>query len=215
MVWASLVQFFELISFFAVASLFAWLGYAPLQRQLVKESVDPSKEEKASKNLIRMTDYFLVSFLFYSGSAIFDYILHRLSKIDYFYAPVYLAVGVTFLFGTALLLYPMFILRGKGVSILGDIDPPHFMETLGMTWLVAGNVVLSAAVITTSSSQAIKVIFVILIVISIYGSIRHLNPWGRRTPRSYILNLMCCCIPFWMLLLIGILSQMLGGISLL
>lgn len=44
-----MVEFFDLISFFGIASLFAWLGYAPLQGQLIL-NLDATKQdqEKAS-----------------------------------------------------------------------------------------------------------------------------------------------------------------------
>jgi hypothetical protein len=68
--------FFDLIAFFGTASFFAWLAAAPLQDETVSSKyLGDDNVAKARRNLYVITQYFFVSFLFFSISAIGDYLV--------------------------------------------------------------------------------------------------------------------------------------------
>jgi hypothetical protein len=142
-----MVTFFDLVSLFGVAAFFAWLGFAPLQSQMLR-SVKPEKKEKARTNLYKIGDYFLVSFIFYSISAVSDYAFHHVSIIptitsDQRFDLLFL-VGISFLFGVLMLFVPIAYVRriGPDGERLGDIDPPPFYRTLLVTSLAEANTVM-------------------------------------------------------------------------
>ena len=136
-----MAEFFDLISFFGVAAFFAWLGYAPLRAQLLKE-VETQKREKAKQNLDKITDYFFVSFLSFSVAAVSVYVDHHRLFIalayDQRWIPLSL-MGVSSILGLFTLFVPMIYLRAKN---LGDINPPPFTTTFSVTFVTAGETML-------------------------------------------------------------------------
>ncbi|MGB9022875.1 MAG: hypothetical protein WCC94_05495 [Candidatus Bathyarchaeia archaeon] len=136
-----MVEFFDLISFFGVAAFFAWLGYAPLRAQLLKE-VETQKQKQAKQTLDKITDYFFVSFLSFSVAAVSVYVEHHRLFITLAYDQRWILLflmGSSSILGFFTLFVPIVYLRAKD---LGDINPPPFMVTFGVVCVIATQTVL-------------------------------------------------------------------------
>jgi hypothetical protein len=123
------VVFFDLVTFFGVASFFAWLTFAPLQ----SDQLQTFEEEwrRARANFSTINDYFLVSFLFYALSAGCDYLYNKAGYANY-RADLYAGIGFGFFAGITGLLWAMLYVRliVKGEKDWDNIDPPGFLYTL-------------------------------------------------------------------------------------
>jgi uncharacterized membrane protein YciS (DUF1049 family) len=163
-----LITFFDLISFFGVASLFAWLAFAPLQREQLDSFLLPKNLELARRNFATLNDYFFVSFVFFSIAAVFDYLYHDTTFPIYHQSSLLAIVGMCFFAGFVTLLTPMFYLRSMltGNITWANVDPPgwgyavavaaltgffayisfqqsfSFNTLLGLIWFVVGFLVL-------------------------------------------------------------------------
>ena len=178
-----MVEFFDLASFFGVAAFFAWLGYAPLRVQLLKE-VEVQKREKARENLDKITDYFLVSFLSYSVAAVSDYVYHHRIFIAVAYsqrwAPIFI-IGASFVLGLFTLFVPIVYLRNRN---LGDIDLPPFMITFYVTMFTATATVLwviDLAIALTILGEALSVLSGLMVYAGATRAIRHWRDMGWKS----------------------------------
>jgi len=203
--WASLVEFFDLISFFAIASLFAWLVYAPLQGQLIL-NLDATKQnqERARQNLLTITDYFLISFSFYCIAAVADYLANILPTL--YRLGFIIIVGAAFVFGTTTLAVPIMYIRtigrrrgkaGKQARDMASITPPPFTLTIEVTYIAAFQTAFSTILIYTFSTLVAKILLGVFVLVSYYGTIRLLKYWGTVTRRANSLNVTLASAAFW------------------
>jgi hypothetical protein len=111
-----LVSFFEVITFFGVAAFFAWLEFLTLLNDLAaqferSEFVASSpysawlrlfNRRQARHNLIGISDFFLVSFLFYATSCVANYFYHNRFYVGNLLVTLfyhnYLVIGAELLF---------------------------------------------------------------------------------------------------------------------
>lgn len=174
---ANLPAFVDLITFFGLAAFFAWLAYAPLQRDLL-EDFEEKKEtyDKARDNFYTINDYFLVSFLFYSTAMIAEYLVHT-AFIPMFgrnpiqdYPPLYLVIGISFLGGLVTLAAPMWYMRavGKGDMNLATAKLPDFGDTLGFSGGATLSIVISAASFVTASMVR-RVFWFSMVILALLG----------------------------------------------
>lgn len=133
------VTVIDLITFFGVASFFAWLTYGPLQRDLLEEYAEDEDEYKrAKRNFYTANDYFLISFLFYSASIIGEYLLQNAQLFIIGTNPTYndaflrLFIAIFFLGGLVTLVAPIWYLRSiqTGYRALAESLLPDFQYTL-------------------------------------------------------------------------------------
>jgi hypothetical protein len=184
------VSFFDIISFFAIAALFAWLGYAPLQGQAVRESNwDIEDRNKAEDSLGAITDYFMLSFCFFSVSALSDYVLRFLLSDAVRYASLIasgmtfillLTVGTMFVIGLVCLIVPMAYVRtvgrkGRGFS---DLSPPPFRLTFLILYLSSVNAFIIVAEFFSNLFAFTKLIGLVADwIVSITFSVVALKNW--------------------------------------
>jgi hypothetical protein len=122
------VPFFDLITFFGVASFFAWLGFAPLQSDQLSRFKGINRTI-AGRKFSLLNDYFLLSFLSFAISALSDYLFH----IPTFHSgEVLLLVGMGFFAGLVWLLTPMWYVRSvvSGVKTWATVNPPDYIYTM-------------------------------------------------------------------------------------
>jgi hypothetical protein len=132
-----LVTFVDVVTFFGVASLFAWLTYGPLQRDLL-EDFGGINIVRAKRNFYTVNDYFLVSFLFYSADIVGEYTLHTSRLYWIGFNPMYqmgflrLVIMACFFGGLLTLCVPVWYLRSvqKGDRSLDQDLLPDFAFTL-------------------------------------------------------------------------------------
>ena len=131
------VTFIDLITFFGVASFFAWLTYGPLQRDLLGkyENSESRVFERARRNFYTVNDYFLVSFGFYSADIVGEYILQR---------PELYLIGPNPLYNNALLRFVIAICFGGGFVTL--VAPVWYLRSVQ-----TGNRVLSGGLLPSLS----------------------------------------------------------------
>jgi hypothetical protein len=153
-----LVAFVDLITFFGLASFFAWLAYAPLQRELLKDFEGTDFFDKARKNFYTINDYFLVSFLLYAAAIVVDYLVHTKTIAGlwgnpvYGWSSLYFIIGTCFVAGLLSLAAPMWYMRAVGK---GDMDlATDRLHGFGYTLLVAGSATFDF-IISISSLYAI------------------------------------------------------------
>lgn len=199
-----MVEIFDLISLFAFGSFFAWLGYAPLQAQKLKEESDP---EKAKDNLSTITDYFLISFLFFSVAAIADYLFHHPAAVigQALIQPfVSLTAEIAFVYGFLTLIVPMLYLRTIGRTKKGrpeakrkgfaDLNPSPFGNTVFATVFGAVNWITWWAQLSYIEPAWVSLRFVISGIISTIGVIRTIRDW-RPAGAKALLNLLALFSP--------------------
>jgi hypothetical protein len=167
-----LVTFFDLISFFGVASLFAWLGYGPLL-----------SEQKASTGLGTLTDYFMFSFWFYAISAAFDY-LHDLPHLEGSYVVAYhfwtgIVVAGAFVLRTETLLVASYYVREFGKTLFTKTDIPPFSFVMEITYLLTFGGLSSAVGLLTSISYVGYSTFTLLFVASCYYGYKYARSWRK------------------------------------
>lgn len=139
-----MVTFFDLITFFGVASFFAWLAFAPLQSDQLSKFKGKNRK-KAGDNFAAINDYFLVSFLSCALAAICDYLFHNPAYVSYRSA-LYSGIGLSFLAGIAGLLGAILYVRliVKGEKTWYNVNPPGFFYTLLVFAWTVGWVYFSA-----------------------------------------------------------------------
>jgi hypothetical protein len=148
-----LVAFLDVITFFGLASFFAWLTYAPLQRDVLDDfKQDEEHYVKARKNFYRINDHFLISLLFYSAAVISEYVLHGGFQGNVFYAsaPLRFFVGVCFLAGLVTLSLPVWYMRsiGTGHVDLVTIRIHSFSYTLAVLGFASIDLVINSSSFT-------------------------------------------------------------------
>jgi hypothetical protein len=154
---SDLPAFVDLITFFGLAAFFAWLAYAPLQRDLL---TDFKGEDlvRAKENFYTINDYFLVSFLFYSAAMVAEYFVHAPFTPIFGPNPIahdpllYFMIGVSFLGGLVTLAAPMWYMRavGKGDMNLATAKLPDFGDTLVIAGTATASLVISAGAFATT-----------------------------------------------------------------
>ncbi len=136
-----LVEIFNLIEFLGVASLFGWFTFARLNYEEM-DKIGAKKRETARRNLVAVSNYFLISFLFYSLAGIGDYLYHHGNHpyAQFFPADVLFRFTLEFfVIGTLVLVAP-FVLVGSITRFgrdLGDIHPAPFDYTLSLFMVTA------------------------------------------------------------------------------
>jgi hypothetical protein len=184
-----MVDFFDLVSFFGLAAFFAWLGYAPLRTQLLKE-VEPGKREKAKENLDRITDYFLIAFLSYSVAAVSDYVYHHrffnvaTPEQRFFTMSV---IGASFVLGLFNLFVPITYIRARN---LGNISLPPFMITFQTALLTATATVLwiiDFSIALTFLGRALSVLSGLVVYVA---AMKNLSQSGARGWRPLLNSLL-------------------------
>jgi hypothetical protein len=163
-----LIAFFDLISFFAVASLFAWLGYGPLL-----------SEEKASQGLGTLTDYFMFSFWFYAISAVSDYALHLPQLAEIYRLLAGIIVASAFILGTETLLVASYYVREFGKTRFRKTDIPPFRFVMEMTYNLTLGAISVAAGYLTSISLVGRTYFPLILIISWYGAYKYARSWRK------------------------------------
>jgi hypothetical protein len=177
------VVFFDLLSFFGVVAFFAWLGYAPLQAQLLRRKSQKQEKEiqddTAQHTLDMITDYFLVSFLSFSAGALTDYVYHHRVFIalayDYRFAAM-LVMGASFVLGMFTLLVPMIYLRARNLE---DITLPPFFITFCVAFMAASATViwvLDFALSKTIVGMALSLLSGILLYVGAVQLLRRQRP---------------------------------------
>jgi len=144
--------------------------------------VPENERQTARRNLYVVTDYFLISFLFYVGSALSDYTLHQFTPHSWdwpalFWFLLLLTSGTTFVFGLLTLVVPMLYLRtiGRGGKDLGDINPPTFAHTLSVASVTALSTLMWVSQLAVGPYNHLastgwgKALFVVTRVISYLG----------------------------------------------
>ncbi len=109
---SSPLPIFDLISLLAIASFFAWLGYAPLQSGRMKK-----ESKKAKENLLKITDFFMISFLSFTVAGVADYLRKHPSFVfsnAQILAALPFILEATFVYGLLMLIVPMLSLRRIG-----------------------------------------------------------------------------------------------------
>jgi hypothetical protein len=167
-----LVTFFDVISFFAVASLFAWLGYGPLL-----------SEKNASKGLGTLTDYFMFSFWFYGISAVVDYAGQYVKGTTHSWMDILIAVP--FILGTETLLVATYYVRQFGKTLFKVTDMPAFSFVMEITYLQTLSVLSTIAGFLTSLTYVGRSNFVFWAIVSWYGAYRYAKSW-RKPERKYL-----------------------------
>lgn len=185
-----MVEFFDLISFFGVAALFAWLAYAPLRTQRLSEG-ELKKQGKAKENLDKITDYFLISFLSYSVAAVSDYVYHHRIFIVLAYnqrwVPLFI-IGTSFVLGLFNLFVPIIYLRNRN---LGDIDLPPFAITFYFAVFTAAATamwVIDLVIAMTFVGQVLSVLSGLMVYVGATRGIKHWRDWRDRRLRSFLNN---------------------------
>lgn len=146
-----MTAFLDLITFFGLASFFAWLGYVPLQKDLL-DKFTGTDHETARDNFYTINDYFLVSFLFYSAAIVSEYFLHTISiGIDknplYGSSLLVFIIGTCFLGGLVTLAAPIWYIRkiGKGETDLVTVTLHKFDYSLLVSGCATLDVVVSVS----------------------------------------------------------------------
>ena len=197
------MEFFDLVAFFGIAAFFAWLGYAPLQSQRIT-GIAQEKRENARQNLSKITDYFLVSFLFYSITAMCDYMMH--STVFIGQRPyIFLAVGTSFLFGLLTLFVPMIYIRtiGRGGKDWGDINPPSFDHTVAVTFFAAVSIFLCAALFIQSQTNWGKILYASSAVCCCVAAILEMKYWYVKGWKFFAM-LYALTNPLWLLIVLAL-----------
>jgi Kef-type K+ transport system membrane component KefB len=175
-----MAEFFELISFFGVAAFFAWLGYAPLQGQRIL-GLKTKKPEEVKKNLYKITDYFFISFLFFSIGLVCEYALHYPPLAVFDETSVLRpAAGTCFLFGLFMLFVPMVYIRtiGRGDKDFGEVNLPPFSFALVVTYFAAGAALCCSVQFVATHTVWGKILFSVSEIASIAGAVRMMQHWG-------------------------------------
>jgi hypothetical protein len=147
-----LVSFFEVVTFFGVAAFFAWLEFLALLNdfatRLISQPVyqhDWEVQQQLRNNLVQISDYFLVSFLFSATAIVADYFYHYPVQLgSYVFGDlvrslwVLSIVVISFLAGIITLCVPIGYVRS---IVRGDRDllakPLPVSGTLGLCYLIA------------------------------------------------------------------------------
>jgi hypothetical protein len=132
-----LVEIFNLIEFFGVASLFGWFTFARLTDEEIEKIQGKKKQKVARNNLLAITNYFLISFAFYSVAGITDYLYHHKGQPYAALMPemvLFRATLVLFVLGTLVLVIPFAIVSSipRFGRNLGDIHPAPFDYTVAL-----------------------------------------------------------------------------------
>jgi hypothetical protein len=173
---ADLPAFVDLITFFGLASFFAWLAYAPLQKDLLDDFEELGFME-ARENFYTINDYFLVSFLFYSAAMVAEYLIHApsipmLGPNPIAHDPLlYFVIIVSFLGGLVTLATPMWYMRavGKGNMNLATAKLPDFRDTLLIAGFATASLVVSAASFAETSIMALQAFWLLMGVVTLVG----------------------------------------------
>lgn len=161
-----MVEAFDLIEFFAVASLFGWLTFSGLtETEREKKAAKRDKEnelekENAKRNLNTIRGYFFISFIFYAMSASSDYFFHHPSLLGVIFPSYTFAVGtiVSFVFGTTILVLPLIVIQLVGWERLGSTHVPPIDYVLGFSLPAVVSTTLVLSIFT--SSWAVRAILV-------------------------------------------------------
>jgi lysylphosphatidylglycerol synthetase-like protein (DUF2156 family) len=195
-----MVDLFDLVSFFGLAAFFAWLGYAPLRTQLLKE-VEPEKREKAKENLDTITDYFLIAFLSFSVAAVSDYVYHHrffnVATHEQWFLTI-CVIGASFVLGLFNLFVPITYIRARN---LGNISLPPFMVTFQTALLTAIATVLwiiDFSVALTFLGRSLSVLSGLVLYVA---AIRNLSQSGGRGWRP-LLNSLLILSPLYVMFLL-------------
>jgi hypothetical protein len=138
------VTVIDLVTFFGVASFFAWLTYGPLQRDLLEEYLgDEDAYSRARRNFYTANDYFLISFLFYSADIIGEYLLQNRQLFVIGTNPLFndallrFSIAILFLGGIITLVAPIWYLRSvqTGYRVLAGKLLPDFRYTLYVSFV--------------------------------------------------------------------------------
>lgn len=205
--WIPLVQFFDLITFFGVAAIFGWLGFASLHHSELKE-IDAKKRERARRNLYVVNDYFLIAAIFFSLSACTDYGMHHPELLFPFTGPnpdlahAFLGpVSVTFGCGILMLIAPVWAIRsiGRKGRDLGDIYPPPFRMVMGIAMVAVGNTLTWTTLFAGVVSVNIRILCILAAVVSYIVTYDWLKKWNVKSNR--LINLIKFVLaesPIWL-----------------
>ena len=157
-----MVTFLDLITFFGLASFFGWLAYVPLHREML-EGLKLKEEEFNTllDNLVAINDYFLVSFLFYSGAIVADYLVHAdklpLVRVNPLFGSIFLDFTIAGCFFAGLVTLGAAVLYERSVWTGVDLTKlalPRFGYTLVVSILVTIDIIILTSVVFTLTSAS-------------------------------------------------------------
>lgn len=173
-----MVEIFNLIEFFGVAALFGWFSFARLNEEEI-EKFKPAKRKKIARaNLHAVTNYFLLSFLFYSIAGITDYLYHHTSNP---YAEIitkdlfFRATLECFVIGTIILVAPFAIVRniGKFGPDIGSLRLPPFNTTIAFVLVSALSSIITLSFPTQGTAKDLVLLFAAFPFIGLYVALRY------------------------------------------
>lgn len=191
-----MVSFFEVITFFGVAAFFAWLEFVVLLNDLASQfdHTDPAASmrsplllslarREARRNLVGISDHFLVSFVFFATAVGANYLYHNAVWIGpYFFGSLFhsslLYVIFVTLFPTGIITFcvPIWYIRG---ILRADRDlvtkPLNVSGTLGLFYFIAMMVSVDWLGYTSTQFQYGTEVAVIAGVLTIIGVVRTLK----------------------------------------
>ena len=178
-----MVQFFDLITFFGVASFFAWLAFARLSDGDISRLVW-WKQQIGRDNLCIINDYFLVSFVFWCITAVADYAYHcpklpiANTTILNHNLVLLVLVGIFSLFGLFTIVHPMIYIRqiGKGANDISTIKPAPVADAIA-TWFLSSICALALVFMAAYGDPSAKTVEVLSSVLLAYGTYLSLVYW--------------------------------------
>jgi hypothetical protein len=189
-----MVTFFDLVTFFGVASFFAWLAYAPLQSDQL-DKFKGKNRKRAGDNFAAINDYFLVSFLGFALAATCDYLSQVLTDAS-FLGLVSTASSLGIFAGITGLLWAMLYVRMivKADRTWYSIDPPGFLFTYLFFGVTVVMVYVAAQFSMTSSFALDKFLWFCEMFVAAWGGWRVIRyhdetDWRVRGKRRGIVGL--------------------------